>query len=67
VVERGQVVWDITTIDDDIARSILDEYYDLPESAGADAEELERRLSAKGLKFIGAPGSRVIQVHRADT
>jgi hypothetical protein len=67
VVERGQVVWDITTIDDDIARSILDEYYDLPASAGADAEELERRLSAKGLKFIGAPGSRVIQVHRADT
>ena len=67
VVERGQVVWDITTIDDDIARSILDEYYDLPASAGADAEELERRLSAKGLKFIGARGSRVIQVHRADT
>ena len=57
-VEGGQVLWDITTIDDDIARAILDEYYDLPDSAGADAEELERRLSAKGLQFIGTPAAR---------
>jgi hypothetical protein len=52
-VEGGQVLWDITTIDDAIARAILDEYYDLPDSAGAQAHELERRLSAKGLQFIG--------------
>ncbi len=52
-VEGGQVLWDITTIDDDIARAILDEYYDLPDSAGAQAHELERRLSAKGLRFVG--------------
>jgi hypothetical protein len=52
-VEGGQVLWDITAIDDDIARAILDEYYDLPDSAGAEAQELERRLSAKGLQFIG--------------
>ena len=51
VVEGGQVLWDITTIDDDIARAILDEYYNLPDSAGADADELELRLSAKGLQF----------------
>jgi len=56
-VEDDQVVWDITTIDDDLARAILDDYYDLPDSAGADADELERRLSAKGLQFIGTPGS----------
>jgi hypothetical protein len=56
-VEGGQVLWDITTIDDDIARAILNEYYDLPDSAGADADELERRLSVKGLQFIGTPGS----------
>ena len=60
-VEGGQVLWDITTIDDDIARAILDEYYDLPDSAGADPDELERRLSAKGLQFIGTPGSTVTQ------
>ena len=56
-VERGEVLWDITTIDDDLARSILDEYYELPEAAGADADVLERRLSAKGMQFIGTPGS----------
>jgi hypothetical protein len=64
-VERGQVLWDITTIDNDIAQAILDEYYDLPETAGADADKLERRLSAKGLQFIGTPGSTVTQVNRA--
>ena len=42
VVERSQVLWDITTIDDDIARAILDEYYDLPDSAGAAADGPER-------------------------
>jgi hypothetical protein len=63
-VERGQVLWDITTIDNDIAQAILDEYYDLPETAGADADKLERRLSAKGLQFIGTPGSTVTQVNR---
>ena len=47
------MLWDITTIDDDIARAILDEYYDLPDSAGTQAHELERRLSAKGLRFVG--------------
>jgi hypothetical protein len=64
-VEDGQVLWDVTTIDDDIARDILDDYYDLPNSAGTDADELERRLSAKGLQFIGTPGSTATQVHRA--
>ena len=65
VVEGNQVLWDITTIDDDIARAILDDYYDLPDTAGADPNELERRLSANGLQFIGTPGSTVTQVHRA--
>ena len=65
VVDGGQVLWDITTIDDDIARAILDDYYDLPDSAGADPDELERRLSAKGLQFIGIPGSTATQAQRA--
>ena len=64
-VGGGQVLLDITTIDDEIARAILDECYDLPDSACADADELERRLSAKGLQFIGTPGSTVTQVQRA--
>ena len=66
-VERGQVLWDITTIEDDIARAILDDYYDLPDSAGAEADELERRLSAKGLQFVGTPGSTATQAHRASS
>ena len=65
VVDGGQVLWDITTIDDDIARAILDDYYDLPDSAGADPDELERRLSAKGLQFIGIPGTTATQAQRA--
>jgi hypothetical protein len=64
-VECGQVLWDITAIDDDIARAIVDEYYDLPDSADAGADELERRLSAKGLQFIGTLDSAVTEVHRA--
>jgi hypothetical protein len=57
-VERGQVLWDITTIDDEIARAILDDYYELPNSAGTDADELQRRLSARGLVFIGTPAAQ---------
>jgi hypothetical protein len=38
-VEGGQVLWDITTIDDAIARAILDEYYELSDSAGTAADE----------------------------
>jgi hypothetical protein len=36
-VKDGQLLWDITTIDDDIARAVLDDYYDQPNSAGTDA------------------------------
>ena len=57
-VERGQVLWDITTIDDEIARAILDDYYELADSAGTDTDELHRRLSAKGLLFIGTPAAQ---------
>jgi hypothetical protein len=64
-VENGQVLWDVTTIDDEIARAILDDYYDLPDSAADDAEGLEQRLSAKGLEFIGKPGSKVAGVQQA--
>ncbi len=39
-VEDGQVLWDITTIDDEIARALLDDFYDLPDSAGGGADEL---------------------------
>src|SRR4029453_14280150 len=42
VVHHSQVLWDIRTIDDDIARAILDEYYDLPDSAGGAADEWEQ-------------------------
>jgi hypothetical protein len=41
-VEGGQVLWDITTIDDAIARAILDEYYELSDSACTAADEPER-------------------------
>src|SRR4029453_4447453 len=31
--ESDEVLWDTTTSDDDMARAMLDEYYDLPDSA----------------------------------
>jgi hypothetical protein len=64
-VEGDQVLWDVTTIDDDIAQAILNDYYDLPDTAGADPDELERRLSTKGLQFIGTPASTATQAQRA--
>jgi hypothetical protein len=64
-VEGGQVLWDITAINDDIARAILDEYYELPASAGGEADELERPLSAEGLQFIGTPRGTATKAHRA--
>ena len=65
IIEAYPQLDHITTIEDDIARAILDDYYDLPDSAGAEADELERRLSAKGLQFVGTPGSTATQAHRA--
>jgi hypothetical protein len=60
-----QVHWDATVIDDDIARSILDEFYDLPETVADGADVLEDRLTKKGLRFITDAEGTVKEVHHA--
>jgi hypothetical protein len=48
-----QVVWDITTIDDDAARALLAEYYALPDTIALGAAVLHDRYTKLGLQVIG--------------
>jgi hypothetical protein len=50
--DGGQVLWDASVVDDDVARAILDEFYDLPDRVGNGVGGLEERLTAKGLQII---------------
>jgi hypothetical protein len=43
-----EIRWDSSVPDDDLARAVLDEFYDLPETFGAGVAELEQRLAGKG-------------------
>jgi hypothetical protein len=61
----GEVVWQITVVDDPVAREILDEFYHLPETAGAGAEALEDRLRSRGMAIEHAPDRPVIEVRSA--
>jgi hypothetical protein len=58
----GEVHWDATVIDDDIARAVLDEFYALPETAADGVEGLESRLQERGLQIIANPGGTVTEV-----
>lgn len=56
-----EVHWDAAVIDNDAAREILEEFYELPERLAHDAAEpglLKADYEAKGLTFIGEPISR---------
>jgi hypothetical protein len=54
VGKDGQEVrWDAWVVDDDIARAILDEFYELPETIADGVEGLEARLTERGLRIIG--------------
>ncbi|WP_395108305.1 hypothetical protein [Actinomadura sp. SCN-SB] len=48
-----QVRWDITTIDDDLARAVLAEYYALPDTIGQGVGVINDRLDKIGLRVIG--------------
>jgi hypothetical protein len=56
-----EVHWDATVIDDDIARAILDEFYNLPETVTDGVEGLEHRLTQRGLQIITNPAGTVTQ------
>jgi hypothetical protein len=61
----GEVHWDATVIDDDIARTILEELYLLPETAADGVEGLENRLGERGLRIAANPTGTVRQVRHA--
>ena len=50
-----QVCWDAAVADNDSARAILEEFYALPDTAGAGAELLEDRVTRLGLRFTRSP------------
>jgi hypothetical protein len=60
-----EVRWDATVIDDDIARTILDEFYDLPDIVNEGIEGLEDRLTQRGLEIITNPAGTVKEVRHA--
>jgi hypothetical protein len=46
------VIWDGRVVDDDTAREILEEFYQLPEAAGLGVDALMGRYTERGLTFI---------------
>ena len=47
--EGDEVVWDSTVSDSDMARTILDEFYLLPENLAVSMDDLRERLARRGL------------------
>jgi hypothetical protein len=47
-----EVRWESWVVDDDAARAVLDEFYDLPETFAAGLAGLEDRLKAQGLTIL---------------
>jgi hypothetical protein len=48
----GEVHWDWSVIDDDIARQLLDEAYQLPETVGDGVAALQERYARQGLIVV---------------
>jgi hypothetical protein len=48
------VIWDSAVVDDEIARAVLDEYYDLPVTAFDSVEALEAKMRERGLRITTA-------------
>ena|SRR5918997_2651892 len=44
----GEVLWDISVVDDDLARAVLEEFYRVPEMAGDDWRGAQQRLTDLG-------------------
>jgi hypothetical protein len=62
----AEVQWDMTVGDDEIARAILNEFYDLPELAPGGMEALSARIASLGLEIAANEGGTVTEV-RAGT
>jgi hypothetical protein len=61
----GEVRWDASVVDDDIARAILEEFYRLPDTAAEGIEGLSARLADRGLEVTATGAGTVIEVRPA--
>jgi hypothetical protein len=64
----GEVWWDIRTVenvaDDDIARSLLDEFYYAPDTVGDGVAGMRERLAEAGWTVTTNASGRVMQIRR---
>jgi hypothetical protein len=60
-----EVRWDVTVVDDDTARAVLDEFYRLPETAVDGVDGLSERLTTLGFTVTANPAGTVTQVRPA--
>ncbi len=58
-VSGGEVLWDSTVIDDDTARAVLDEWFQLPEHVNQGVDVLHDRFLPSGLRFTADPLTRL--------
>jgi hypothetical protein len=61
-----EVHWDATVIDDDTARAILDEFYNLPDTVADGIEGFENRLGERGLQIIANTAGTIRQVSHTE-
>lgn len=54
-VVGGEVLWDSTVVDDDMARAVLDEWFLLPDTVVHGIEVVHERMTASGLRFTADP------------
>jgi hypothetical protein len=47
-----EITWDASVVDDPMARIVLDEYYELPETAPESVEALHERFAERGLTIV---------------
>jgi hypothetical protein len=53
--DGDEVLWDATVTDNDLARSILDEFYALPDTVVTGVDELRERFAQQGVEFSSDP------------
>ena len=51
-VHDEEIWWDMTVIDDDLARQVLEEFHQLPDTLGQGADALLERFTGQGLQVM---------------
>jgi hypothetical protein len=62
--DGDEVRWDATVVDDDVARTVLDEFYAMPDNLSSGLEGLEDRLKQRGLEIVTNPAGTVKEVRQ---